>query len=243
MVGKGKALGGRDNKLLALLAIAVCIISVAPIIFLHHSHDESTQPQKNVLKGSLDNFVVKKKKSKTTVTTKKKNDASDTKAASEQQLLVADKAAKENANFIITKAHTEEDSQNNNTSDPVVKSKSNTSTGGEGGSINNKNIDSIDAEAINNANTADKKEEKDVNVKNENINKSYLRQKAQPVLDSNTKLDDLHPVANLNCADHGGPFDPHIIDEMVYWVRSCSCLLHSSDDCRHDCYAQITYSQ
>ena len=29
---------------------------------------------------------------------------------------------------------------------------------------------------------------------------------------------DLHPVAHLNCADHGGPTDPHIIDEMVFWV-------------------------
>ena len=29
---------------------------------------------------------------------------------------------------------------------------------------------------------------------------------------------DLHPVAHLNCADHGGPADPHIIDEMVFWV-------------------------
>jgi len=28
---------------------------------------------------------------------------------------------------------------------------------------------------------------------------------------------DLHPVAHLNCADHGGPTDPHIIDEMVFW--------------------------
>ena len=35
---------------------------------------------------------------------------------------------------------------------------------------------------------------------------------------------DLHPVAHLNCADHGGPTDPHIIDEMVFWVRH-SCLL------------------
>ena len=27
-----------------------------------------------------------------------------------------------------------------------------------------------------------------------------------------------HPVAHLNCVDHGGPTDPDIIDEMVYWV-------------------------
>ena len=29
-----------------------------------------------------------------------------------------------------------------------------------------------------------------------------------------------HPVAHLNCVDHGGPTDPDIIDEMVYWVSS-----------------------
>lgn len=26
-----------------------------------------------------------------------------------------------------------------------------------------------------------------------------------------------HPVAHLNCADHGGPTDPKIVDEMVFW--------------------------
>ena len=31
------------------------------------------------------------------------------------------------------------------------------------------------------------------------------------------KEDKIHPVAHLNCADHGGPTDPHIIDEMVFW--------------------------
>ena len=29
---------------------------------------------------------------------------------------------------------------------------------------------------------------------------------------------DHHPVAHLNCVDHGGPTDPDIINEMVYWV-------------------------
>ena len=52
------------------------------------------------------------------------------------------------------------------------------------------------------------------------------------IQESNTKIKDAkggrkkhddkllheHPVAHLNCADHGGPTDPHIIDEMVYWV-------------------------
>jgi hypothetical protein len=26
-----------------------------------------------------------------------------------------------------------------------------------------------------------------------------------------------HPVAHLNCADHGGPIDPKIVDEMIFW--------------------------
>ena len=207
-MGKGKALGGKDNKILALLAIAVCIISVAPI-FLHHSHESTHHdPHQNVLKGSLDNFVVNKK----TVTTKK-NYASG-----------RDVAADQNENVIITKAKTEKDSQINNV-DPAVKTKSNTSPGGEGGSINN-SIDAANAEDINNPNTADKKEET-TNVKNE-TNKSYLRQKAKPSVggnSNNTIEHELHPVANLNCADHGGPFDPHIIDEMVYWVRNYSCML------------------
>ena len=34
--------------------------------------------------------------------------------------------------------------------------------------------------------------------------------------DSNDKI--IHPVAHLNCADHGGPTDPRIIDEMVFWT-------------------------
>eukprot|EP00804_Cyclotella_cryptica_P021009 CCRYP_009319-RF/>CCRYP_009319-RF protein AED:0.08 eAED:0.08 QI:126/0.75/0.8/1/0.75/0.8/5/0/745 len=29
--------------------------------------------------------------------------------------------------------------------------------------------------------------------------------------------DSIHPVAHLSCTDHGGPFDPKIIDEMVFW--------------------------
>lgn len=33
-----------------------------------------------------------------------------------------------------------------------------------------------------------------------------------------------HPVAHLNCDDHGGPTDPDIIDEMVYWVSSSSVV-------------------
>lgn len=33
-----------------------------------------------------------------------------------------------------------------------------------------------------------------------------------------------HPVAHLNCEDHGGPTDPNIIDEMVYWVSSSSVV-------------------
>ena len=50
-----------------------------------------------------------------------------------------------------------------------------------------------------------------------------------------------HPVAHLNCADHGGPTDPDIVDEMVFWsdVPSDSSYLspmhplrdpHTSDD-------------
>jgi hypothetical protein len=29
--------------------------------------------------------------------------------------------------------------------------------------------------------------------------------------------DSIHPVAHLSCTDHGGPSDPKIIDEMVFW--------------------------
>ena len=29
--------------------------------------------------------------------------------------------------------------------------------------------------------------------------------------------DSIHPVAQLSCADHGGPSDPDIIDSMVFW--------------------------
>jgi hypothetical protein len=29
--------------------------------------------------------------------------------------------------------------------------------------------------------------------------------------------DSIHPVAHLSCTDHGGPSDPKIVDEMVFW--------------------------
>jgi len=35
--------------------------------------------------------------------------------------------------------------------------------------------------------------------------------------ESSNKVRDTHAVAGLNCADHGGPYDQHIVDEMVYW--------------------------
>jgi hypothetical protein len=50
---------------------------------------------------------------------------------------------------------------------------------------------------------------------------SFLGKKEEETKTNNdnneNKEDKIHPVAHLNCADHGGPTDPHIIDEMVFW--------------------------
>eukprot|EP00986_Skeletonema_menzelii_P008974 scaffold3935_cov142-Skeletonema_menzelii.AAC.5 len=233
----GKALGGRtqtssslkdaprrreqcrtnSDKLLVLLAISVCIISVAPIFL--HSHDENTHPHhKTVLKGSLDNFVEKSK----TVTIEKDALGRNVPAEPEQHLVVENKAEKEDENI-----EEEKDIQNN--VDAVSKTNFNTPSDGDGENNNNNSIRAANgkttsAEVVNantksdptNSITADKEEGKD--VKNENY-KPSLRQKAHPLFGNNSSGSEheLHPVAHLNCADHGGPFDPHIIDEMVYW--------------------------
>lgn len=47
---------------------------------------------------------------------------------------------------------------------------------------------------------------------------SFLGKKEETKTNNdNNKEEKIHPVAHLNCADHGGPTDPHIIDEMVFW--------------------------
>ena len=70
------------------------------------------------------------------------------------------------------------------------------------------------------------KEIKDGKVKNEDKkaekDPSTLKQKLFSFFNKNNDngndiRHDLHPVAHLNCADHDGPTDPHIIDEMVFW--------------------------
>ena len=152
-------------------------------------------------------------------------------AEPEQHLVVENKAEKEDENI-----KEEKDIQNN--VDAVSKTNFNTPSDGDGENNNNNSIRAANgkttsAEVVNvntksdpaNSITADKEKGKD--VKNENY-KPSLRQKAHPSFGNNSSGSEheLHPVAHLNCADHGGPFDPRIIDEMVYWV-SYSCLLQN----------------
>ena len=130
---------------------------------------------------------------------------------------------------------------------PGQVAKTNSNTQSDGDRESNYNVDATNetdkttsSEAFN-VNTksdlvADKKEEKDAKNKND---KPSPGQKAQPFLSKKgDRIEhELHPVANLNCYDHGGPTDSHIIDEMIYWVRN-SCLLQNCDR-RHDLLAQL----
>ena len=70
------------------------------------------------------------------------------------------------------------------------------------------------------------------------------RKKGQHELHNN------HPVAHLNCVDHGGPTDPDIIDEMVYWVSFLqvvsfptlfdgNCITFSLNTCVYYTYSRI----
>jgi len=110
----------KSDKLLALLAISVCIISVAPIFL--HSH-ENTHPQNNVLKGSLDNFAEKKKAAIV------KKDISGRKVVAERQLVVVDKAEEEHESI-------KEERDIQNIVDAVAKTNSNTPSDGDGENSN-----------------------------------------------------------------------------------------------------------
>ena len=92
-----------------------------------------------------------------------------------------------------------------------------------GASATDNNDDKLNTSAVaktNNNNTTDSN--------TENVNKPSLKQKVLSFFgknDNNSNNNnnhgikhDMHPVAHLNCDDHGGPTDPHIIDEMVFWV-------------------------
>ena len=47
--------------------------------------------------------------------------------------------------------------------------------------------------------------------------KQNVNEDASHALHQNINMDVPHPVAHLNCADHGGPQNQDIIDEMVFW--------------------------
>jgi len=200
-----------SDKLLVLLAITACILSVAHI-FLHshelpsHHHGRGTRTanthphHKNVLKEALDNFVQKSD-------IKNKN----------RESVVADDAEKENK-------------------EPGVKTNNISNTASDGEDEHNKNVDATNgndettlAVTVNVNTESDqattqsdyKKEEKE--AKNEN-HKTSVKQKVLSFFGKNGNginhdsiKHDLHPVAHLNCADHGGPTDPQIIEEMVFW--------------------------
>ena len=197
-----------SDKLLVLLTITAFILSAAHI-FLHshelpsHHHDRgtgatNTHPHhKNVLKEALDNFVQKGN-------IKNKNRESG----------VADEIEKEN-------------------DEPGVKSNSNPNAASDREDTNNATNDVlVDTESdLSKPQLVDKEEKTE--VKNEN-HKTSVKQKVLSFFGKNDNginpdsiKQDLHPVAHLNCADHDGPTDPQIIDEMVFWVRH-SCLLHCS---------------
>jgi len=221
-----------SDKVLVLLAATACILSITHI-YMHsrtlpsHHHGKGNQHphHKNFMKDALDNFV---QKGNTNNTNK------DRKFDAKQQLAVADEAEKENDNSTkqnIVKAIKAND-------EPSAEPNSNASSDGDEGS--NKSVDAATkndktaSAAVGNVKTKsevvktktnglDKKEDKE--VKNDENKKPTLKEKVMSFFGKNGNgiKHDLHPVAHLNCADHGGPTDPHIIDEMVFWVRHSAC--------------------
>eukprot|EP00984_Skeletonema_dohrnii_P039072 scaffold43039_cov183-Skeletonema_dohrnii-CCMP3373.AAC.1 len=76
--------------------------------------------------------------------------------------------------------------------------------------------------------SAAKQQLADENISNDENNKPTVKEFGK---NGNISIEpDLHPVAHLNCADHGGPTDPHIIDEMVFWVGVPSSDIPSDAD-------------
>ena len=212
-----------SDKLLILLTITAFILSVAHI-FLHshklpsHHHDRgtgvtNTHPHhKNVLKEALDNFVQKGNN-------KNKN----------RESAVADEK--------IDKEDEEPGVKTNN--NPNAASDRKDITNGTNEKDKTASAVNVDTESdLSKPQTVDKEEKTGVN-KNEN-HKTSVKQKVLSFFGKNDNdinpdniKQGLHPVAHLNCADHDGPTDPQIIDEMVFWVRH-SCLLH--------CYFSLKYT-
>ena len=128
--------------------------------------------------------------------------------AKKQEIAVAagDGVEKENENS--TKEKVMEDMQVDG--DTAAKSNSNDNSNAASGEDGGNDDDGDDDDA----NENDKTEEDDIN------DKPTLKQKVMSFFgkNGNSIKHDLHPVAHLNCNDHGGPSDPHIIDEMVFWV-------------------------
>ena len=58
---------------------------------------------------------------------------------------------------------------------------------------------------------------KDVLHPNKMQPKQNVNEDASHAQHQNVNKDVPHPVAHLNCADHGGPHNEQIIDEMVFW--------------------------
>ena len=54
----------------------------------------------------------------------------------------------------------------------------------------------------------------------------YMEQSDERI--SIRRYNDEHPVASLNCADHGGPTNKQIIDDMIYWQDIPSDSLYMS---------------
>ena len=200
-----------SDKLLVLLTITAFILSVAHI-FLHshelpsHHHDRgtgvtNTHPHhKNVLKEALDNFVQK----------------GNIKNKNRESGVADEKIDKEENEEPGVAASDRKDTTNGTNEKDKTASAVNVDTGSD----------------LSKPQTVDK--EGKTEVKNGENHKTSVKQKVLSFfgkndngINSDSIKQDLHPVAHLNCADHDGPTDPQIIDEMVFWVRH-PCLLHCS---------------
>ncbi len=213
-----------SDKLLALLTITACILSFAHIFFnshhlLSHHRNYEHPHHTNVLKNALDKFVRRR-----TTFKKKKRVSVGNVVAKKQQLVVGDDdAEKESENS--TKEKVVEDIQVN--ADAVVKSNSkedsNAASDEDG---DGENDDEEEEEEEEGADDDDETASGETNTVDENEKPPTLKQKFMSFIgkNGNSIKHDLHPVAHLNCADHGGPSDPHIIDEMVFWVSHYICL-------------------
>ena len=206
----------RSDLFLFIIGVLICMLSLLHIFWhsssLPHSHHVSNKQQrqrngrsrrgKSALQNKLDGFVVKARQ-KTSGRIFGVNDKGINKKEAEK-LLVKDMQHYTKYKQIgnTTRSHTVQsrEKEQNHPHDNDVKAIG----------VTEKNDNRVEALL----------EQKEAEKENK-IEPEKTQQKPLQLPNSNSEQDDKphqpHPVAHLNCADHGGPTNQKIVDEIVFW--------------------------